>query len=386
VIGSGQPVYLNDHVTTGPDGRLQILLLDQTTFTVGPNSDMVLDEFVYDPKTSVGSVSAQILKGVFRFVTGKIAQHRPSSMKVVLPVGTIGIRGTMVAGSVDGKNADIVLIGPGPENDAQERRGGITVTNAFGHTDINASGYGTTIRDGGRPSRGFRFSRVELDRILGGLSSRQTNTGTNGGPVNAGRASGEWTAQGGVNYQSWSNLNTINTSNNQTTTFASQQAASSCGNGIDCWSDLLAIETGSAGYQGSGNISCSGSGCSGNVGSTFSFGLNVYFNTQTIAGDGGTSYINISAPIEGTFDSTTNIGPISYAGRSGPATYTLNSGDASWNSGTGSSAGSTITFLKGSSGAASTLQLNLNYTNSEANVTSVTGTGTAPKGSPILPP
>jgi hypothetical protein len=88
------PLYSGEHIITGAGSRLEVLLLDGTTFTLGAKSDMVLDEFVYDPKTSVGKVSAKIVTGVFRFVTGKVAQKRPDNMKVELPVGHIGIRGT----------------------------------------------------------------------------------------------------------------------------------------------------------------------------------------------------------------------------------------------------------------------------------------------------
>lgn len=79
VVSSGKPLFLNDHVTTDAAGRLQVLLLDETIFTLGPNSDMVLDDFVYDPKTSAGKITATIAKGAFRFVTGKVAQRDPRS-------------------------------------------------------------------------------------------------------------------------------------------------------------------------------------------------------------------------------------------------------------------------------------------------------------------
>ena len=93
-ITSGMPIFLNDHVTTGPGGRMQVLLLDETVFTVGPDSDMTLDTFVYDPSTSATMTMVLVMKGVFRFVTGKVARQTPEHMKVKLPVGVIGIRGT----------------------------------------------------------------------------------------------------------------------------------------------------------------------------------------------------------------------------------------------------------------------------------------------------
>lgn len=87
-------VNLGSHILTGPNGRVQVLLNDETVFTLGPNSDMTLDEFVYDPKTSAGKVTANIAKGLFRFVTGKVARQTPDNLKVKVSVGTIGVRGT----------------------------------------------------------------------------------------------------------------------------------------------------------------------------------------------------------------------------------------------------------------------------------------------------
>ncbi len=99
-VASGEPIFLGDRVTTGPEGRLQIMLLDETVFTIGPKAAIVIDEFVYDPKTSKGKVAASVLKGTFRFVTGKVSKRDPSKMVVKLPVGSIGVRGTSVAGGV----------------------------------------------------------------------------------------------------------------------------------------------------------------------------------------------------------------------------------------------------------------------------------------------
>jgi len=93
-ITSGGPVYLGSRIITEGDSRLQITLLDETNFTLGANSDMVLDEFVYDPNTTAEKMVASMAKGTFRWVTGKVAHVDPESRKVKLPVGTIGIRGT----------------------------------------------------------------------------------------------------------------------------------------------------------------------------------------------------------------------------------------------------------------------------------------------------
>ena len=77
VAQSGQKVFLNDEIKTDSEGHLQVLLLDETVFTIGPNSSIVIDEFVYDPKTQDGVMQASITKGVFRYVSGRIAAKKP---------------------------------------------------------------------------------------------------------------------------------------------------------------------------------------------------------------------------------------------------------------------------------------------------------------------
>src|SRR5712691_2625567 len=54
----GQEVVFNERITTGTGGQTQVLFVDQSTMTVGPNSDMVIDEFVYDPAAGTGKLAA----------------------------------------------------------------------------------------------------------------------------------------------------------------------------------------------------------------------------------------------------------------------------------------------------------------------------------------
>jgi len=94
-VNSSEPIYLQDAISSGTDSGMQILLLDETVFTIGPESEMAIDEFVYDPNTGEGSLAANMTRGVMRFVTGNISDGAPENMTIQLPVGTIGIRGTI---------------------------------------------------------------------------------------------------------------------------------------------------------------------------------------------------------------------------------------------------------------------------------------------------
>ncbi len=91
----GQEVVFNERITTGPEGQTQILFVDQSTMTVGPRSDMVIDEFVYDPNAGTGKLAASLTRGVFRFVGGKLSKQ-DNAVTMQTPSATIGIRGGLI--------------------------------------------------------------------------------------------------------------------------------------------------------------------------------------------------------------------------------------------------------------------------------------------------
>ncbi|MDE2510092.1 MAG: FecR domain-containing protein, partial [Elusimicrobia bacterium] len=379
---------------TGAGARMQIMLLDQTVFTIGPNSDMMLDEFVYDPKTNAGKVSAQITKGVFRFVTGKIAQRDPSDMKVKLPVGTIGIRGTMVEGTVDGKNADILLTGPGPDNNAHERPGGITVSNGGGSTNIDASGYGTSIHDGGPPSPGYRFSPEQVKGIqgplsgpAGGGSDHASNGGSQSGPGSDGvngsatQTSGDGTASGGVNFQT--TATNLVASDGDTANFASQQNANGGGSGDNAnWDSILAIPSGTGEYSGSGSYGgVTGTSVQTSISGTFSVDLLADFGAKTIGGSGS------SISISGNVSDSQTINTINYSAYAGSfpagtsAKYVFNAADLATPS-SGNFNGSSVQFKTVNGQAAGGAVFSMVYNNSSSGTSASGTTGVIPKTTP----
>lgn len=99
-IGSGDSIYQGDVVETADGGAVNILFIDKTTFALGEDARLAVDELVYDPNTHHGSSTFSILKGMFVFSSGEIAKIDPTDMTVKTTVATIGIRGTKVAGEV----------------------------------------------------------------------------------------------------------------------------------------------------------------------------------------------------------------------------------------------------------------------------------------------
>jgi hypothetical protein len=91
VLRVGLDVQANERVTTKADDRAHVVFLDGTALTVGPNSVLVIDKYVYDPDRKAGEMALSTTKGVFRFVGGSISKN--SEVTIKTPSATIGIRG-----------------------------------------------------------------------------------------------------------------------------------------------------------------------------------------------------------------------------------------------------------------------------------------------------
>ncbi|MBT5666731.1 MAG: hypothetical protein HOJ06_15435, partial [Rhodospirillaceae bacterium] len=100
LLSAGDSVYQGDVVETADGGAINMLFIDKTTFALGADARLALDEMVFDPNTHDGSSSFSILKGVFVFSSGQIAKFNYENMIVKTTIATIGIRGTKVAGEV----------------------------------------------------------------------------------------------------------------------------------------------------------------------------------------------------------------------------------------------------------------------------------------------
>ncbi len=95
------PVYSEETVTTGPEARTELEFVDRTHLSVGANSQVVLDSFVYDPSQGTGEAVVTFGKGVFRWVTGDMSKD---AYKLNTPSATLAIRGTIFRLKVDQVN------------------------------------------------------------------------------------------------------------------------------------------------------------------------------------------------------------------------------------------------------------------------------------------
>ena len=111
VINIGNDMQPNERVTTGENDKAHIVFLDGSSLTVGPNSVLTIDKFVYDPDRKTGELALNASRGVFRFVGGAISKNSEVSVKT--PSATIGIRGGIAVSAIaaNGSTTAYLLFG-----------------------------------------------------------------------------------------------------------------------------------------------------------------------------------------------------------------------------------------------------------------------------------
>ncbi|MFD2265627.1 FecR domain-containing protein, partial [Lacibacterium aquatile] len=137
----GTPVFQGDTVETTKGGKVGIVFVDNTTFALGENGQMRMDELVYNPQSKQGSLGLSMLKGAFVIVTGEIAPSSTDAMTIRTPVGTIGIRGTKVAGGIDVSGGLVLSLLPDPVG----RPSAVVVSNAAGTQFITETNTGIQV-------------------------------------------------------------------------------------------------------------------------------------------------------------------------------------------------------------------------------------------------
>ena len=131
---NGTDVFQGDIVETEGGASIGILFADDTTFALGEDGRMVIDELVFDPEAGTGNATFNVVQGVFSFVSGEISKVGAEAMTVKTPVVTIGIRGTSVAGRAaqEGQANTVTLLA-----DPGGQVGEISVSNAVGTQVLN---------------------------------------------------------------------------------------------------------------------------------------------------------------------------------------------------------------------------------------------------------
>jgi hypothetical protein len=94
---AGDPIYATDALRTGVDGTVGVTLRDDTRLSLGPNSEVKVDRYVYSPGEGGLGMVLKFMRGVAVYVSGRMAKLAPDSVRLEAPSAIVGVRGTTVA-------------------------------------------------------------------------------------------------------------------------------------------------------------------------------------------------------------------------------------------------------------------------------------------------
>lgn len=184
VTGNGQVMVVGSSIVPGQrlrtdaTGLLHVLFMDQSALTLGPDSELTIDEFSFDPATKQGQIRLGLVKGVVRVVGGQISKNKATT--ITTAQGKIEILGGItLVNSQSNRTSGTFLFGQS-----------MTVSDIKGNFEtITRPGFFSGIIGDDLPTQPQRAPIAELNNLLSRLETRPTaNTAGNPNPPPGGSA------------------------------------------------------------------------------------------------------------------------------------------------------------------------------------------------------
>jgi len=93
----GLKLLVGDTLLTGRDGSIGVILRDDSSLSIGPESRLVVRSFLFSPAEGKFDLLARISRGTMAYLSGLIGALAPENARFETPSATIGIRGTRFA-------------------------------------------------------------------------------------------------------------------------------------------------------------------------------------------------------------------------------------------------------------------------------------------------
>lgn len=98
---AGVSVYGGDTIRTGKGGSVGIVMSDDATLSLGPDSEIVLKDYLFNPKEGKFAFVARMAKGTLAYLSGIISRLDPGAIRMEIPEATIAVRGTRLLIAVE---------------------------------------------------------------------------------------------------------------------------------------------------------------------------------------------------------------------------------------------------------------------------------------------
>ncbi len=126
-------ILSNDDVRTG-NGRLAIEFVDDTVLKLTEHSNVIVDEYIFDPNPSKSKLALRMASGTASFLSGKLSRIDKKNISIKTPSADIAIRGTFFSTTVDELGRSLVILLPDANGNSS---GEISVTTWSGTEILN---------------------------------------------------------------------------------------------------------------------------------------------------------------------------------------------------------------------------------------------------------
>ena len=130
-----------DNVETS-NGRIGITFLNDTRVRLTEHSQLLIDEFIYDPDPSKSKMALQFASGTARFITGKLNNINKENIAISTPSANVSIRGTDFTITVNELGESLIILLPKSDGTPS---GEILVATAAGEVLLNQPYEATTV-------------------------------------------------------------------------------------------------------------------------------------------------------------------------------------------------------------------------------------------------
>ena len=134
-------IQSNDEAVTR-DGRMAITFLDNSTVKLTEHSQLIIDEYIYDPDPSKSKMALTFGLGTARFITGNLNRIDKQNISLRTPTANIAIRGTDFTATVDELGRSLIILLPDKFGLSS---GEILVTTGMGMVTLNKPYQATTV-------------------------------------------------------------------------------------------------------------------------------------------------------------------------------------------------------------------------------------------------
>ena len=161
----GARVLHKERIHTSPSGSAQLLFLDKSTLSIASNTNLVIDEFVYDPAANRGHMLTRLTQGTLQYIGGQLSHQ--GAVTINTPAVAVGVRGGTVTVSHGANGTQIT-----------SQYGAITLTNGAGTMVVTRPGFTVTIANWKTPpGPPAQVTAAVIDRNIKNLSSKFSQDG-----------------------------------------------------------------------------------------------------------------------------------------------------------------------------------------------------------------